>query len=380
MHFEIVHSINTISPESWNSICKNQGPFLQRPFLLALEESGSVNEESGWQPCHLVGYQNNDLVAIVPMYKKTHSYGEYVFDFAWADAYQQHQLAYYPKLISAIPFTPVSGSRILTSTDIDTIQLLDELIVYLRTNIGQLGVSSFHFLFPEKADSDSLKMKGCPQRISVQFQWFNKNYADFEDFLNSFTARRRKSVKKERKKIAAQGVTISRLKGKMITAQDMDFFYQCYCQTYLKRSGHNGYLTEEFFKMLLTNMPESLLLVIASDSNGPVASALYLFDDKQLNGRYWGALKDIDSLHFECCYYQGIEFCIENKLKTFNPGTQGEHKILRGFEPTLCYSNHYLAEPAFHAAIERFIEQETPGIMAYKSNASRVLPFKQSQQ
>lgn len=377
MHFEIVHSINTISPESWDSISENQGPFLQRSFLLALEESGSVNGDTGWQPCHLIGYQNNDLVAIVPMYKKTHSYGEYVFDFAWADAYHQHQLAYYPKLISAIPFTPVSGGRILTSADIDTIQLLDEMINYLRSHISEQAISSFHILFPEKTTSDSLKSKGCPQRINVQFQWFNRNYVDFDDFLSGFTARRRKNVKKERKKIENQGVAVTRLSGEKITKQDMDFFYQCYCQTYLKRSGHSGYLTEKFFNLLLQNMPESLMLVIASDASGPVASALYLFDNNQLNGRYWGALKDVDSLHFECCYYQGIEFCIENNIQTFNPGTQGEHKILRGFEPIVCYSNHFLADSAFHSAVERFIEQETPGIMAYKSNASKVLPFKQ---
>ncbi len=376
MNFEIVESINTISPDKWDSISKDQSPFLQHAFLSALEDSKSVGGDTGWQPRHLIGYEDNEIVAIMPMYEKTHSYGEYVFDFAWADAYHQHQMLYYPKLVSAIPFTPVTGNRILTTDNINSIQLLDKLVQFLRTYIAQHNISSFHFLFPQQEESSQLKKLTCVQRVSVQFQWFNQNYVDFNDFLSTFTARRRKTVKKERLKVQAQGVQIKRLKGTEIASKDMDFFYQCYCQTYLKRSGHSGYLTSDFFKLILQNMPENLLLVIASDDSGPVASALYIFDDNQLNGRYWGSLKDLDALHFECCYYQGIEFCIENNIQTFNPGTQGEHKILRGFKPTTCYSNHHLAEPAFHAAVERFIDQETPGILQYKRNASQVLPFK----
>ncbi|WP_353506887.1 GNAT family N-acetyltransferase [Aliiglaciecola sp. LCG003] len=376
-HFQFIHSVDDISKEIWDELSKNQGLFCRYDFLAALESSGSVGADTGWLPNHLVAYQQESLVAILPLYKKTHSYGEYVFDFAWAEAYQRHQMDYYPKLVNAIPFTPVTGVRCLFVQDIDQTELLQQMVLFINQQLSLLGMSSFHSLFPTQASSELMQSAGCSQRKSVQFQWFNRNYVDFDDFLATFTARRRKSVRKERQKVLAQQVMIKRYSGAELSATEMNFFYLCYCQTYLKRSGHTGYLTQAFFNQLLDRMPENLLLVIAHKHDKPIAGALYLFDQDQLCGRYWGALENVDGLHFECCYYQGIEFCIEKHLDSFNPGTQGEHKILRGFEPIFCYSNHWLADETFQQAVNRFIEQETPQIETYKITAAQLLPFKQ---
>lgn len=376
-HFRFIQSISDVSADEWDALAINQGVFMRHAFLLSLEQSLSVCQASGWQPYHLLAYNNEELVGIMPMYKKTHSYGEYVFDFAWADAYHQHQLEYYPKLISAIPFTPVSGARLIISAQIDKDSFISQLKAFLGSTLTIQQLSSFHLLFPVKQLSDAFSRVGMPQRLSVQFQWFNRNYSNFQAFLDTFTARRRKSVRKERQKIAQQEVRVERLCADQIAPADMQFFYQCYKQTYYKRSGHSGYLTESFFECLLNSMQQNLLLVIAHEHDRPIAAALYLFDQDTLFGRYWGAITEVDGLHFECCYYQGIEFCIERKLQAFNPGTQGEHKLLRGFEPILCYSNHFMAHPAFHRAVEDFIRHETPQIRAYQTNAKQLLPYRQ---
>ena len=376
LHFELKSSIHDFPADQWNQISVGQGPFLRHEFLSALEDSDSVSGESGWIPAHLGVYQKAQLIGIAPLYIKEHSYGEYVFDFAWANAYHQHGLEYYPKLINAIPFTPVTGERLVFKAEFNKEEMVNLAIKYIGSQLEQRQLSSFHCLFPPRRLSDTLKSAGIPQRFAVQFQWFNREYLSFDHYLQGFTARRRKSIKKERKKIAAQGMDIRRISGRDITLQDMELFYQCYMQTYLKRSGHTGYLTRTFFTLLLDTMADNLLLVIAYKRESPVASALCLFDEHQLCGRYWGALEDVDGLHFECCYYQGIEFCIERNIQTYNPGTQGEHKILRGFEPIFTFSNHLMADNAFHHAVERFVHQEQPGIEHYKSEAESLLPFK----
>ncbi|GAB5380258.1 MAG: GNAT family N-acetyltransferase [Aliiglaciecola sp.] len=376
LNFEFIESIDAIPKSSWDTPFQNQDPFCCYNFLAALEHSGSVGEQSGWQPFHLVAYQEDKVVGILPLYKKSHSYGEYVFDFAWADAYHRHQIDYYPKLVNAIPFTPATGPRCLVATNQDPISIMNKCMAHIRAQLPLLGVSSVHCLFPERKLSENLNKNGMTMRKSVQFHWFNKDYLDFNDFLSNFTARRRKSVKKERKKIEHQAISIARYHGNQLTLVEMDFFYQCYCQTYRKRSGHLGYLTKEFFTEILHRMKDHLLIVMATRNDKPIAGALYFFNDTHLYGRYWGALEEADGLHFECCYYQGIEFCIEKGIQIFNPGTQGEHKILRGFEPTFCYSNHFLAEPNFNDAVIRFIQQETPGIYSYKTSAEKILPYK----
>ncbi|MDO6693911.1 GNAT family N-acetyltransferase [Aliiglaciecola sp. 3_MG-2023] len=379
MFFQFIHSTNAIPKQIWDDLNQNQALFCNYAFLTALEESGSVGGDTGWLPHHLVAYQDDKVIGILPMYEKSHSYGEYVFDFAWAEAYQRYHKQYYPKLICAIPFTPVTGIRLLSDNTIDTRALLSQMYEFIKQQLPALNLSSIHFLFPAQDMSQQLQGLGAVQRKSVQFQWFNRDYQDFHEFLATFTARRRKSVRKERQKIAQQGLTIKRFHGDVLTSVEMDFFYHCYCQTYLKRSGHSGYLSKSFFSKILATMADKILLVIASQQDTPVAGALYLYDQQQLCGRYWGAMEEFDGLHFECCYYQGIEFCIEKKITSFNPGTQGEHKILRGFEPIFCYSNHWLHNPSFQDAVSRFVEQESPGIEAYKISAAEVLPFKKAQ-
>ncbi len=379
MHFTFIQTLNEVPDSFWSSVEPTSDPFCNRNFLTALEHSKSVGEATGWLPNHLLAYQHDKCLGMLPLYIKNHSYGEYVFDFAWAEAYHRNNLQYYPKLINAIPFTPVTGTRLLVTKGVDADILIHQMIHFIEQQSSELGISSFHTLFCTEQVSAHLQSNNMPRRTSVQFQWFNRQYTDFDDFVSHFTARRRKSVRKERQKIQAQDIEIKRFHGEELTRVEMDFFYLCYCQTYLKRSGHSGYLTKDFFNQLMNTMKHQILLVIASRSGEPIAGALYLFGKQQLCGRYWGALEEADGLHFECCYYQGIEFCIEQNLSSFNPGTQGEHKILRGFEPIKCYSNHTLFEPAFHQAVERFIEQETPGIEEYKIRAAQLLPFKQVQ-
>jgi predicted N-acyltransferase len=375
-NFKFLTDIRQIDSVSWNALAEQTDPFHQYEFLAALENSACVSVATGWRPQHLTIYQNKCLIGILPLYIKTHSYGEYVFDFPWANTYREYGLNYYPKLVCAIPFTPVTGARLLLDKSVDCEHLMGPLFEALKHKVGSSGLSSMHWLFVPQALSEKLANHQQLVRRSVQFQWFNRDYTQFADFLNALTSRKRKSIKKERHKLAEQGVKVRRLTGQDLTEQAMDFFYQCYQQTYLKRSGHKGYLSQVLFRQLFIHMREKILLVIAEIEGKPVASALYLYDQKTLYGRYWGALVDVDNLHYECCYYQGIDFCIDKGIAAFNPGTQGEHKILRGFEPIYCYSNHWLAEPAFHDGVRRFLDHEHAMIEDYKKNAEALLPYK----
>jgi predicted N-acyltransferase len=377
--FKFSTTIEEIGRTVWGDLANGCSPFCQYTFLHALETSGSVGGKSGWQPFHLVIYQNSLPIGILPLYKKTHSYGEYVFDFAWANTYRQYGMNYYPKLVAAIPFTPVTGARLMLEPKVDKQQLLPILCQEITNQLKLAGMSSMHWLFVEQEFSQLLQTYGQVQRRAVQFEWFNHQYASFEEYLTFFNSRKRKNVKKERLKITNEGIKVVRLHGDSLTEELMDFFYHCYKQTYLKRSGHNGYLTETFFQEIFRNLHKNLMLVIALKDEKPIASALFIFDKNQLCGRYWGALEEVQNLHFECCYYQGIEFCIEQDIAHFNPGTQGEHKILRGFEPIYCYSNHSLREQAFHEAVERFVEQDNTQIAQYKNNAEKLLPFRQTE-
>ncbi|MBO1255198.1 N-acetyltransferase [Alteromonas sp. 5E99-2] len=368
-------SITDFEQAVWDSLANDAGPFLSYHFLEALELSGSINNsivnDTGWQPNYLAVYDTTStLVAAVPGYIKTHSYGEYVFDHAWANAYAQHGLDYYPKWIGAIPFTPVTGKRILAKQD-KLASCLSAIDTHLK---NRNDVSSYHWLFTTQEQQKSLlTLSGLP-RYSVQFQWQNRKFTSFEHYLSTFKSRKRKTINKERLK-AQRGLKIQRLTGDAITREIQKEFYLCYQQTYLKRSGHAGYLTESFFERIFTQMKEQILLVVASDQSGFKGSALFFYDHTGLFGRYWGSLDDIDGLHFECCYYQGIEFAIENSLPIFNPGTQGEHKLLRGFEPWVCASCHVLSDQRFHSAISDFLERECVAIEHYYQSAINTLPF-----
>lgn len=376
LEFNFVVAISHLDRQRWNHLAADCGPFLDYDFLHALEHTDCVAQHRGWQPCHLAVYSAGVLIAAMPLYQKTHSYGEYVFDFAWAEAYQRHGLPYYPKLISAIPFTPVTGPRLLCDPSL-TAALWPKVIGRLKQYCLEQGLSSLHLLFTEADISRDLLQQQLVSRVSVQFHWFNRGYASFEEFVGTFNSRKRKNLNKERARLQQQGIHYRQLVGREIDEQAIRDFYQCYQQTYLKRSGHKGYLTSAFFNRLAEKMADKLLLVQAVRDNKLLASALLLFDRHSLYGRYWGALESVDGLHFEVCYYQGIEFCINNALQRFNPGTQGEHKIQRGFEPIYCYSSHWLLRPEFHQAVADFLQQERAHIHHYKEQAASLLPFRQ---
>lgn len=373
-NFSTIEDIRQVSAEAWDALVPGRYPFASHAFLSALEASGCVSDRTGWQPAHRILTDENDrLIAAVPAYVKSHSYGEYVFDWAWAEAYQRYGMAYYPKLLLGIPFTPASGPRLLGEPE-----HFDSLYSQLASECDQQGFSGWHLNFPvsgefpvPEATAEALR-PGL--RSACQFHWFNRGYDSFEHYLSHFVSRKRKSVLKERRQIAEQGVHMVRKTGSDITEDDLRYFYRCYVSTYQQRMS-TPYLTLDCFMRIRDSLSEQMLLVQAQRDGKACASALYFFDDETLYGRYWGCTDDISGLHFEACYYQGIEFCIEQGLQRFDPGTQGEHKISRGFEPVLTYSLHWLAHPSFQDAVGRFIAEETPHIEAYRDDAQSLLPF-----
>lgn len=374
--FNLSESISQIGPDEWNQLASTSNPFLRYEFLYALESSGAVSAKTGWQPLHLSLFEDNHCIAILPLYLKSHSYGEYVFDWAWADAYQRHRLNYYPKLLTSIPFSPITGPRIATRKPVpEIVPLLTQIIKQLCT---AKKTSSWHGLFFEKDQHALFEKEGFQSRLGTQFHWFNKDYTSFEHFLQSFSSRKRKNVNRERRKIIDQNVSIHCFEGTKITETLLKTFYRCYHLTYLKR-GRQGYLNEDFFMRLIRSMPEQLVLFAAEYNAEYVATALCFKDDETLYGRYWGCLEEFDSLHFETCFYTGIEYCIKHKLKRFDPGAQGEHKIQRGFEPIKTWSSHYISDPSFSNAITQFLNEETALMDDHIIELSKGLPFKQDE-
>ncbi|WP_339671214.1 GNAT family N-acetyltransferase [Dasania marina] len=373
MEFRYLRSISEISHQQWNAISGTDYPFGRHEFLAALELSGSVSAKTGWQPQHLCVYQGEQLLAVMPLYIKQHSYGEYIFDWSWAEAYQRHGYHYYPKLLSAIPFTPATGPRLCLHPDGDAEAIKAAVSQQLISHAQQLQASSVHVLYSEQnAGFDAPFMP----RSSVQFHWFNQGYTCFDDFLSQFKSRKRKALKKERQSVAQQGIHLQRLTGPQITDELWQQFYAFYQSTYAKRSGHGGYLHRDFFNRIASNMAEQIMLVIAIKDQTIIAGALNFFDSHSLYGRYWGCHIEAEHLHFETCYYQGIEFCIEQGLQRFDSGAQGEHKIQRGFQPVDTYSQHWIARPDFADAIKQFLQQETAELIRYKQQCSEHLPFK----
>lgn len=358
----VVTDLAEIGAPCWNALTDRGNPFLRFEFLHALHSTGCAAARTGWQPHFLVMFERDGgrLAAAVPLYRKEHSYGEYVFDWAWADAHQQHGLSYYPKWLSAVPFTPVPGPRLLA---IDS-RARAELVGQLLRLATESGLSSLHLLFLPQSETDLLAARGLLTRRAVQFHWFNRGYASFDDYLQSLVQAKRKKVRAERRKVAAAGVTLERKTGADISGSDWEFFARCYALTY---AAHHStpYLSLRFFRQLGESMPESLLLVVARRDGRPIASALALFDSERLYGRYWGAVAQVPCLHFEASYYQMIEFAIERRIAVFEGGAQGEHKLARGFEPVTTYSSHWLAHPGFYSAVERYLERESGGIEAY---------------
>ena len=319
--------------------------------------------------------QSDDNPTLMPLYLKGHSMGEYVFDWAWADAYQRHGLRYYPKLLTAIPFTPATGPRLLGDA---SEQAVERIVEQVTEEARRLEVSSWHVLFPPDALAGQLEARGLMRRRGVQYHWFNGGYRDFDDFLARMTSRRRKSIARERRKVSEQGLQIERFRGKQIDAELWALFYSFYSDTYLKRNGSLGYLNETFFQQLVDTLGERVVLVCARADDRIVAAGLFFHDDSTLYGRYWGCREEYDFLHFEVCYYQGIEFAIEEHLQRFDAGAQGEHKLLRGFEPVETCSLHWIAHPSFADAIEHFLNQESKMIERHLQQAREVLPFRKA--
>ncbi|WP_101758594.1 GNAT family N-acetyltransferase [Oceanicoccus sp. KOV_DT_Chl] len=387
MRVSFIDSVSLIDSEQWNAITGIDYPFTRHEFLLALETSGATNRETGWQPQHVTVYQSNagkeKLIAVMPLYLKYHSYGEFVFDWSWADAYRRHGLDYYPKLLSAIPFTPATGPRLCVAADCDATIVNEAVISAIYQHAESLGVSSIHILFPDQTACEAFQLEGLAARHGAQFHWFNQGFTDFDDFLATFSSRKRKNLRKERMAVADQNLTLEVFEGHEISSDIWQRFYYFYQMTYAKRSGHGGYLDQEFFELIGKTIPENLVLVLAYDNNKggqAIAGALNFRDSKTLYGRYWGCIREFEFLHFEACYYQGIEYCIANHLQRFDPGAQGEHKIQRGFTPVRTYSNHWIAHPDFRLAVDDFLLRDNAATADYIEQATTLLPFKKADQ
>lgn len=380
-------------PAAWQQLVGSAYPFLRYEFLEALESSGCVRLATGWQPCHAGVWQGERLVAVLPCYRKYHSRGEYVFDFQWAEAYRHFPdpqtgirgRDYYPKLLTAIPFTPATGPRLVVDPEFDLGDVWACLIegiqaLWAKSATAAEPLSGWHLLFPEAQQAQALAERWPDQLLSrkgCQFHWFNREYADFDDFLARMTSKRRKEVRRERRKVADQGLSLVRYSGEAITPELMHHFYAFYQMTYLQR-GQRPYLSEAFFLQLRERLKDALMLVVAWHQGQAVAGALFFVGEERLYGRYWGSLVEADCLHFEACYYQGIEFAIEQGLQSFDPGTQGEHKISRGFEPVITHSLHWLPDTGFAVAVEDFLRRESAAVAGYQSQARQLLPFRAS--
>ena len=368
--FSISRNLNDINATQWNDLAGDH-PFVRHEFLLALDQTQCAVSNTGWAPHFLLLHRNGRLAAAMPLYLKSHSRGEYVFDGMWARAFEQHGIAYYPKLLGAIPFTPVPGPRLLAKSHADRVLLARQAIKIAQQN----NLSSLHILFPLHADCLALRAAGFMFRENVQFHWSNQQYRTIDDFLGSLTQPKRKKIRQDRKKVAQSGVTFRWLQGREISAQALEFFFHCYCRTYFEH-GNAPYLNHDFFALLGNDMADSLVLVIAEKEGTPVASAMNIRGADTLYGRYWGTTEFISGLHFETCYMQAIEFCINHQLSSFQGGAQGEHKLSRGMLPVQTWSAHWVSDSRYADAIAGFLARETPAVASYIDELREHSPFK----
>ena len=365
--------IDDISAPQWDALVSNKYPFLQHAFLSALEKHGCVGNAVGWIPRHLSYFKNDQLIAAMPLYEKHNSWGEFVFDHAWADAYQRVGLEYYPKLVNAIPFTPASGQRILFGNckqqDAATI-----LVAAANSLVEQGKYSGIHCLFPSITDFDLMNQQNAVSRNDCQFHWHNQDYDSFDGFLAALKSKKRKNIKQERRKVAEAGIEIQRLDGHTASEKNWFDFTRVYQKTYDRKYGMPAF-NLQFFMQVAESIPDQIQLVLAFKDQTCLAGALMYSDGSSLYGRHWGCEQYVDSLHFEVCYYQGIEFCIERGLQRFDPGAQGEHKVARGFVPTRTQSLHWLGKSPFNQAIAEFVEREQSGVQHYINAVSAHSPY-----
>lgn len=367
-----------IDASAWDGLLATQdapSPFMQHAYLCAMHSSASAVAETGWQAQFVTLWQEQTLVAACPFYVKSHSYGEYVFDWAWANAYEQHGLRYYPKGLCAVPFTPVPGSRLLAIHASARLALVQALLRVCQ----QHQLSSLHVLLPSEADRAACAEAGLMARQSVQFHWRNEGFASFEAFLTSLSQDKRKKIKQERRRVHEAGVRFETRTGREIDSADWDFFYACYERTYLEH-GNAPYLTRDFFAAMQADMPANWVLFVAEREGRRIACSLIAVQDLGLPsasayGRYWGALERVDCLHFEACYYQPLQWCIAHGVQRFEGGAQGEHKMARALMPVPTHSAHWLAHPAFADAVDRFLEREREGVNAYMDHLASRSPF-----
>ena len=378
-----------VNASDWNSLLAAQAhtsPFMRHEYLAALHDSGCASPATGWMPQFITLWRGDVLLAACALYVKNHSYGEYVFDWAWANAYEQHGLDYYPKAVVAVPFTPVPGARLL-ARDADSRRVLVQALVQW---CEAEKLSSLHLLFGADEDISACSDAGLMLRNTVQFHWQNRDYKSFDDFLVGMNQEKRKKIRQERRKVAEAGVSFRWSRGADISPQDWDFFYQCYERTYLEH-GNAPYLSRNFFQRLADTLPAMWLLFVAERAGRPIATSLIAIDADPAGaegtfglktsphtayGRYWGAIERVDCLHFEACYYQPLEWCIAHGVQCFEGGAQGEHKMARALMPVKTTSAHWLAHPAFADAVERFLEREGEGIGAYMASLEQRSPFK----
>lgn len=369
--------IDDIPAAQWDALNAQQDPFLRHAFLSALERHGCLGQAFGWYPTHVsVRDAQERLVGAMPMYVKTNSYGELVFDWAWASAYERAGLAYYPKLVIAVPYTPVTGRRLLVHPEANA-QTVKTLMIEHSIALAQAqGFSSIHWLFTDAQDSAALRDAGMMMRLGCQYHWHNNGYADFEQFLGGFQSRKRKKLKRERRRVEEQDIQLRTLSGDEVSDALWQTFHRFYVDTFEKNAGIPT-LSLDFFRDIAQTMGHDLVLVLAEYAGQAVAGAINLRGPNALYGRYWGCDKDFHSLHFEACYYRGIDYCIEQGLQRFEPGAQGEHKIGRGFLPTPTWSAHWIADPGFKPAIDDFCTRETRAMRLHCRELWKLSPFRE---
>lgn len=370
MKIKVIENLAEIPAAQWDALAENN-PFMKHAFLHALQATGCASPETGWYTQFITLWENDTLAGGMPLYGKTHTYGEFVFDWAWADAYQRHGLRYYPKLVCSVPFTPATGPRVLGRTAGIRAELVKAAIAHTEA----LGLSSLHILFPYESQAMELQEQGMMLRRGVQLHWRNQGFEHFDAYLASMKPAKRRKVQQERRKVFDAGIRFRHVRGEDITPEEWQFFVSCYENTHVQYSSPQP-LDLDFFQMIGRTMPEHILLVIAYRDDKPIAAAIDFYNDSTLFGRSWGALEYHPGLHFETCYYQGIEFCFNNGIALFEGGAQGEHKLARGFLPNTTWSAHWLAHPQFSRAVEEFLQREAGGVDHYMDELNDSSPFR----
>lgn len=376
MDIRILQRLADIPPSAWNGLRGTDNPFLRHEFLHALEAHGCAQSRSGWQPFHLLLQQGERLLAAAPAYLKAHSWGEFVFDFSWADAHARRGLAYYPKLVVGVPYSPVTGPRVLVAPGESVKEATSTLAQAVRRLVTEQGLSSAHWLFPDGGLADQLQAEGYQRRTGCQFHWENQGYGEFQDFLAALNSKKRKNVRQERRRVEEAGIRFLWLHGPEISGADWLLFERFYRDTFLAH-GNVPVLNAGFFRAIGQGLGDRVLLVLAQHRQETVAGALFLRSADTLYGRYWGSSVDLDGLHFETCYYQGIEYCIQQRLRYFEPGAQGEHKVARGFLPQATHSVHWIEDPTLRRVIADFLQRERVHISAYMQDMVERSPYRQ---